>query len=50
MKCKHCGNEMTEYHRSKHADFLEFRYRCDACGWETVEIKDIKPPKKDKED
>ena len=43
MKCKECKNEMVEYHRCKHVEFLEIRYRCEVCGWETFDAIDLKP-------
>ena len=49
MKCKECKNEMVEYQRSKHVDFLEIRYHCEVCGWETVDVINEKPKEPPKE-
>ena len=46
MKCKNCGAEMTEWQRSKHVDYLEIRYRCDACGYECDDKIELDKPKK----
>jgi len=45
MKCKQCGGELTEWQRSRHVEFIEMRYRCDICGWETADLISLKEPK-----